>query len=165
MIKIKNVEVIGWNHAIRRMRNPMNIGNKSDSGICKGGDDGIGCGNCAGKDSCAHTYDHSFQLGKLDYELMIRLAAAGPVCAGYRRLIVVYLEITAPSYWWKQVTAYEIEGVFNSFNRKQTVMLNYEVLSKIYQHWRERKLESEEWREFCKWIERLPYSEIIICNA
>lgn len=48
MIKIENVEVMGWEHVIRGMRNPMNSWDKSDSGICKGGDDGIGCKNCAG---------------------------------------------------------------------------------------------------------------------
>ena len=51
----------------------------------------------------------------------------------------------------------------SSYNQKRTVMLNYEVLSNIYQYRREHKL--DEWREFCQWIERLPYSEIITCNA
>ena len=165
MIKIENVEVVGWNHAIRRMRNPINIGNKSDSGICKGGDNGIGCKNCAGQDSCTHAYDHSFQLGKRDHELMMRLAAAGPVRAAYRRMIVVYLDITAQSYWWSQLDAYDIEGGSSSINRTQTVMLNYGVLAEIYQHWREHKLESEEWNEFCQWVEQLPHSEIITCEA
>ena len=73
MIKIENVEVMGWEHAIRGMRNPMNSWEKSDSGICKGGDDGIGCENCANYDSCEHTYDHSWQLGKADHDLMMRL--------------------------------------------------------------------------------------------
>ena len=39
MIKIENVEIMGWEHVIRGMRNPMNSWEKSDSGICKGGDD------------------------------------------------------------------------------------------------------------------------------
>jgi hypothetical protein len=51
----------------------------------------------------------------------------------------------------------------SSYNQKRTVMLNYEVLSNIYQHRRNHKL--DEWRELCKWIENLPYSEIITCNA
>lgn len=46
MIKIENVEIMGWEHVIRGMRNPMNSWQKSDSGICKGGDDGIGCKSC-----------------------------------------------------------------------------------------------------------------------
>lgn len=76
MIKIENVEIMGWEHVIRGMRNPMNSWEKSDSGICKGGDDGIGCRNCAAYD-CEHTYDQSWQLGKADHELMMRLAAGG----------------------------------------------------------------------------------------
>lgn len=72
MIKIENVEIMGWEHVIRGMRNPMNSWEKSDSGICKGGDDGIGCKSCAAYD-CEHTYDHSWQLGKADHELMMRL--------------------------------------------------------------------------------------------
>jgi len=66
MIKIENVEIMGWEHVIRGMRNPMNSWQKSDSGICKGGDDGIGCKSCAAYD-CEHTYDHSWQLGKADH--------------------------------------------------------------------------------------------------
>lgn len=113
MIKIENVEVMGWEHVIRGMRNPMNSWDKSDSGICKGGDDGIGCKNCAGYD-CEHTYDHSFQLGKADHELMMKLAAGGPVHAKYRRMIVVYLDITAPLYWWKEFDTYKVGTVANS---------------------------------------------------
>ena len=113
MIKIENVEVMGWEHAIRGMRNPMNSWNKSDSGICKGGDNGIGCKNCAGYD-CEHTYDHSWQLGKADHDLMMRLAAGGPTHAKYRRMIIVYADITAPLYWWKEFDTYKVGTVVNS---------------------------------------------------
>lgn len=114
MIKIENVEVMGWEQAIRGMRNPMNSWDKSDSGICKGGDDGIGCHNCAKQISCEHTYDHSFQVGKNDYELMMKLAAGGPVHAKYRRMITVYADITAPLYWWKEFDTYKVGTVANS---------------------------------------------------
>lgn len=114
MIKIENVEVMGWEHAIRGMRNPMNSWEKSDSGICKGGDDGIGCENCANYDSCEHTYDHSWQLGKADYDLMMRLTAGGPTHAKYRRMITVYVDITAPLYWWKEFDTYKVGTVANS---------------------------------------------------
>lgn len=73
MIKIENVEVMGWGHAIRGMRNPMNSWERADSGICKGGESGIGCENCANYDSCEHTYDHSWQLGKTDHDLIMLL--------------------------------------------------------------------------------------------
>lgn len=51
----------------------------------------------------------------------------------------------------------------SSYNQKRTVMLNYEVLANIYQHRRNHKL--DEWRELCRWIEGLPYSEVITCNV
>lgn len=240
MIKIEKVSIHGLEETIRGMRNPMNSWDKSDSGICKGGDDGIGCENCAKEVPCEHTYDHSFQLGKADHELMMKLAAGGPVHAKYRRMITVYLDITAPLYWWKEFDTYKVgtvanscstmhkiqakeftiedfshehllnvpgEGVLpplavlkttidtlnayrtlylgelmpdgsisipenrkeiwwqmiqllpSSYNQKRTVMLNYEVLAGIYPMRKDHKL--NEWREFCQWIEQLPYSEII----
>lgn len=246
MIKIENCEVTGWEHVIRGMRNPMNSWDKSDSGICKGGDDGVGCDNCADC-GCDHTYDHSWQLGKADHELMMKLAKAGSVHGKFRRMIAVYVDITAPLYWWKEFDTYKVGTVANScstmhakeftwedfsvehltnfgmwgeqftdadavyapaktmgciisalngardryldiksrgtqwehqakqawwqmiqllpssYNQKRTVMLNYEVLSGIYMYRKNHKL--DEWREFCQWIERLPYSEIIMCNA
>lgn len=100
MIKFEKTEVMGWQQAIRGMRNPMNSWEKSDSGICKGGDDGIGCENCAAYD-CEHTYDHSFQLGKNDMGLMRRLWNAGTDHRKFMRMITVYVDITAPLYWWK----------------------------------------------------------------
>lgn len=226
MIKIENFEVMGWDHVIRGMRNPMNSWDKSDSGICKGGEDGIGCENCAVEIPCTHSYDHSWQLGKADHELMMKLAKAGSVHGKFRRMIAVYADITAPLYWWKEFYTYKVGTVANScstmhkihakefvlddfshehligfwetplretiemlnktremfleskdkelwyrmiqllpssYNQKRTVMLNYEVLSGIYIYRKNHKL--DEWREFCQWIEQLPYSEIITCNA
>jgi hypothetical protein len=231
MILIEKTDVMGFEQAIRGMRNPMNSWDKSDSGICKGGDDGIGCVNCAAYD-CGHTYDHSFQIGKNDYELMMKLVKGGPVHAKFRRMITVYVDITAPLYWWKEFDTYKVGTVANScstmhkihakeftiddfshealtdnsfelllniinvlndnrdafntwnedymhskkrywynmiqllpssYNQKRTVMLNYEVLANIYQYRKDHKL--DEWQEFCKWIEGLPWSEIITCNV
>lgn len=48
----------------------------------------------------------------------------------------------------------------SSYNQRRTVMLNYEVLANIYKSRRNHKL--DEWHTFCDWIERLPYSELII---
>lgn len=113
MIRIEKVSIHGLEETIRGMRNPMNSWDKSDSGICKGGD-GIGCENCAKEISCEHTYDHSFQLGKADHELMMKLTAGAPVHAKYRRMITVYLDITAPLYWWKEFDTYKVGTVANS---------------------------------------------------
>lgn len=117
MIKFENTEVVGWEAAIRGMRNPMNSWAKSDSGICKGGNDGIGCSNCAARGTicdCLHEYDHSFQIGINDHDLMMRLAAGGSVHAKFRRMIVVYVDITAPLYWWKEFDTYKVGTVANS---------------------------------------------------
>ena len=56
--------------------------------------------------------------------------------------------------WWQM-----IQLLPSSYNQKRTVMLNYEVLANIYKSRRNHKL--DEWRELCKWIETLPYSELI----
>lgn len=57
-------------------------------------------------------------------------------------------------YWWQM-----IQLLPSSYNQKRTVMLNYEVLANIYKSRKNHKL--DEWRELCKWIESLPYSELI----
>lgn len=129
MILIEKTEVIGWEHAIRGMRNPMNSWDKSDSGICKGGDNGIGCENCANNTmldndydlmtklrnaGCEHTFDHSFQLGVNDYDLMTKLRNAGTDHRKFMRMITVYVDITAPLYWWKEFDTYKVGTVANS---------------------------------------------------
>lgn len=159
MIKIENVEVAGWKHAIRGARNLVNDCKTSDSGICKGGENGIGCKRCANEKKCTHAYDHSWQLGKADYKLMMELSSDDSVHAKYRKLIVVYLDITAPVYWWKDFDTCKIieDGIIQW---KHTVMLNYEMLAEFYPIWKEYEL--GEWRDFCRWIEQLPYSELII---
>lgn len=114
MIRIEKVSLAGFPEAIRGMRNPMNSWDKSDSGICKGGDTGIGCGNCALSDTCAHEYDNEYTIGKNDYALMEKLAKAGTSHSKYRRMMVVYVDITAPLYWWKEFDTYKVGTVANS---------------------------------------------------
>ena len=93
MLKIENTEVFGWEAAIRGMRNPINSWDRSDSGICKGGDNGIGCSNCVHQ-GCEHSYDHSFQIGKEDYKLMEILRNAG---TDHRKFMLNY-EVLANIY-------------------------------------------------------------------
>lgn len=114
MLKIENISVMGWEDAIRGMRNPKNSWARSDSGVCKGGDSGIGCENCCLEGCCGHDFDHSFQIGKNDHELMMQLASAGPVHGKFRRMIIVYMDITAPLYWWKEFDTYKVGTVANS---------------------------------------------------
>ena len=240
MITFENTQVVGLEPAIRGMRNPMNSWEKSDSGLC----DVIG-------DSFGGVLDSDYRIGPADRDLMMRLAAGGPVHAKYRRMITVYVDITAPLYWWKEFDTYKVGTVANScstmhkihakkfelddfsyehlddemtclksdagdpyeveewtsldilkhtiaalnyyrtyylkilednpngtayirakeiwwqmiqllpssYNQKRTVMLNYEVLAGIYPMRKDHKL--DEWHEFCRWIEQLPYSELI----
>lgn len=228
MIKIEKVSVYVLEEAIRGMRNPMNSWNCSDSYHNKEEYDSLNGQKYVG----ASNVDYC--VGYNDNKLMMNLAAGGPVHAKYRRMITVYLDITAPLYWWKEFDTYKVGTVANScstmhkitakkfdtddfshehldvrtiemlksivdilndyrdlyvnyntndfeikgclskkdiwwqmiqllpssYNQKRTVMLNYEVLVGIYRWRKEHKL--DEWREFCRWIEQLPYSEIII---
>ena len=237
MIKLENVEVIGWEATIRGMRNPMNSWEKSDSiflpfRYCDEEEDLKLAKNCGGKAPIIKNNDH---------DLMMRLANAGTDHRKFMRMIVVYLDITAPLYWWKEFDTYKVGTVANScstmhkiaakeftledfscehlgvtvpaelndgievfqnlwieslkrivedlniarssyireqnydlkkkywwqmiqllpssYNQKRTVMLNYEVLANIYHARKDHKL--DEWVEFCKWIETLPYGELI----
>lgn len=227
MIKIENVTMYGLQEAIRGMRNPKNSWEKSDSFACTMASTQAVCANCEYEKRCRD----SFVLGDNDRKLMRELAAGGSVHAKYRRMITLYLDITAPLYWWKEFDTYKVGTVVNScstmhkihekefvlddfsiehlislddcllgeiapklvmdaviqalnvyrkkhietndkkywwqliqllpssYNQRRTVMLNYEVLAGIYPMRKDHKL--DEWREFCKWIETLPYSEII----
>ncbi len=115
MIKIENVEVMGWDTAIRGMRNPMNSWEKSDSGTC-GYPHHIGCANCPDHKICNHPFrnDGVFKLGKADYELVMKLVKAGTDHRKFMRMIAVYADITAPLYWWKEYDTYKVGTVANS---------------------------------------------------
>lgn len=240
MIKLKHTEVVGWEAAIRGMRNPMNSWEKSDSFICD-----CDCASCSmhgdvqtDRTSClVFACRGDFVIGPNDRDLMMRLRNAGTDHRKFMRMIVVYMDITAPLYWWKEFDTYKVGTVANScstmhkvhekefiledfscehliqdwgnldrrdsiilpctpmqhlqrviaclnvsrkkyletkdkkywwqmiqllpssYNQRRTVMLNYEVLANIYKSRKGHKL--DEWREFCQWIESLPYSEII----
>ena len=240
MIKLEHTEVVGWEAAIRGMRNPMNSWEKSDSRY-----------SCLCMDDKRDCPVEPYIVGPNDHELMMKLRNAGTDHRKFMRMIVVYLDITAPLYWWKEFKTYRagrrfgddepdiidsgylecdietnscstmhkihekeftledfshehlsepaisilkntiealnqardlylgcdgfkyqwgdwekkhywwqmIQLLPSSYNQKRTVMLNYEVLANIYKSRKNHKL--DEWRDFCKWIESLPYSELI----
>ena len=104
MIKLENTEVIGWEHAIRGMRNPKNSWGKSDSGFC----DTIGdkYGNIIKPEN--------YRVGPNDYDLMTRLRNSGTDHRKFMRMITVYVDITAPLYWWKEFDTYKVGTVANS---------------------------------------------------
>lgn len=225
MIKIENIEVVGWEAAIRGMRNPLNSWEKSDS---KWYSIGIPTSNPAAIND--KYLSQKYCIGDNDLDLMKRLRNAGTDHRKFMRMITVYVDITAPLYWWKEFDTYKVGTVANScstmhkihakeftledfscehlfdtpesefndsmdvlkevidilnlyrdhfvknphrkdywwqliqllpssYNQRRTVMLNYEVLANIYKSRRNHKL--DEWHVFCKWIENLPYSELI----
>ena len=95
MIKIENDEVFGFEQAIRGMRNPKNSWDKSDSEFIP--------------------WDISdFNIGNNDLKLMTALRDAGTDHRKYMRMITVYLDITAPLYWWKEFDTYKVGTVANS---------------------------------------------------
>ena len=120
MIKIENIEVMGWGAAIRGMRNPLNSWAKSDS-FCNFDN----CVECSDRDKCdwglgphEHPYRSTLQnfhhIGINDLNLMKRLRNAGVDHRKYMRMITVYVDITAPLYWWKEYDTYKVGTVANS---------------------------------------------------
>lgn len=229
MIEFEHAEVVGWEAAIRGMRNPHNSWDKSDSKYLRQED--------------GHIITSCYEIGPNDHDLMMRLVKAGTDHRKFMRMIVVYVDITAPLYWYKELETYKVGTVSNScstmhsihkkpffvddfscedildscdrplisarwqervdwspyevfctivgllnrcremyletgekiwwrqiiqflpsnYNQRRTLMLNYEVLANIYRARRNHKL--TEWGEFCRWIETLPYSELITGGA
>ena len=252
MIKIEKTEVVGWEAAIRGMRNPMNSWEKSDSTFKETAFIDVLTSD-DGDTTKFPVYFDALDIGPNDHELMMKLSRAGTDHRKFMRMITVYVDITAPLYWWKEFDTYKVGTVANScstmhkihekeltldgfshehlmdfaegysedddlvvrvsvdspkkvllhtietlnyyremylhtkvkpmkdeskraglmkkywwqmiqllpssYNQKRTIMLNYEVLANIYKARRGHKLDC--WREFCSWVETLPYSELI----
>lgn len=169
MLKIDNFEVLGWEHAIRGMRNPMNSWGKSDSD----------CVHCMGFDPSAERDCESCDIyvGPNDHDLMMRLAKGGSVHAKYRRMITVYVDITAPLYWWKEMDTYQVGVVKNScstmhkiaekrftlddFSTDQLFIESISVLDYTISHlndMRDRYLMTEDKRYWWQMIQLLPSS-------
>ena len=92
MIKIENIDVYGFEAAIRGARNPMNSWDRMDS-----------CYN-----------NGEFEIGENDYKLLKNLTIAGPEHRKWNRMITVTMDITAPLYWWKEYDTYKVGTVANS---------------------------------------------------
>jgi hypothetical protein len=227
----------------------MNSWELSDSVLCKGSGGFEDCrvsisGECPRPEDFR---DDVFCIGEKDFDLMKRLRNAGTADRKFMRMITVYVDLTAPLYWWKEFKTYRagkrfgddepdvftipedyleydiemnscstmhkihakefanedfsdehletgwlaclddtiipllnrartkfietkdkrywwqmIQLLPSSYNQKRTVMLNYEVLANMYKSRKNHKL--DEWRDFCHWIESLPYSELITCE-
>ena len=103
MIKLENTEVYGWEAAIRGMRNPMNSWHLSDS-YSTHIEDG----------ETLETAEYEFFVGEKDLDLMNRLRKAGTDHRKFMRMLTVYVDITAPLYWWKEFDTYKVGTVANS---------------------------------------------------
>lgn len=111
MLTIDKVSVYGFEESIRGMRNPMNSWDKSDSGYS----------NIPRIDAMigetelnVESSDHVYLLGYNDTTLMNQLVKAGPSHRKFLRMIVVYMDIVAPLYWWKEFDTYKVGSVSNS---------------------------------------------------
>lgn len=91
MIKVENIDVWGFEHAIHGMRNPKASWDKSDSGYGIDGED-----------------ENVYVIGPNDLKLMRSLYSGGPEHRKYMRQIFVSMDITAPLYLWKEVDQYRI---------------------------------------------------------
>lgn len=98
MIKVNNSSVYGFEESIRGMRNPLNSWDKSDSKF----------------------YENSGIIGKNDFDLMQRLNTTAEQ-SKYKRMIVVYMDIVAPLYWWKEFDTYKVGTVRNSCSTMHTI--------------------------------------------
>lgn len=113
MLKIKNVELHGWEPGIRGMRNPKNSWKKSDSKfVTTDGDHHDICGNF-GPWYGSYGWKEAV-IGENDLDLMTTLRDAGTDHRKFMRMIVVYMDVTAPLYWWKEYDTYKVGTVANS---------------------------------------------------
>lgn len=105
MLHIDNVEVFGWEAAIRGMRNPMNSWNKSDSGNVILNQEDVLFGYPA---------NIEYQVGQNDLKLMKSLVKSGTDHSKFMRMINVTMDITAPLYWISEHDTYKVGTTRNS---------------------------------------------------
>lgn len=116
MIKFEKVDVWGFEHAIRGMRNPMNSWERSDSYPA------VDCGKCGivEREGFCNPKEHdcsqfeTYEIGQNDYDLMARLIKGGSEHRKFLRQIFVSVDITAPLYWWKEFDTYKVGTTANS---------------------------------------------------
>lgn len=152
MLKIEHSDVVGWEHAIRGMRNPMNSWEKSDSEfITADGDHHDITGNSGpwhGEDGWSENL-----IGPNDQKLMTQLAKAGTDHRKFMRMITVYLDITAPLYWWKEFDTYKVGTVANSCSTMHKITAKeFDVNDFSHEHIEE--LDGDEYSMSYDWLLR-----------
>lgn len=105
MLTVDNIEVFGFDTAVRAMRNPMNSWSKSDSRWCY-----EEC-NCEG---CEHEFESictndEYIIGDNDLDLMRRLTRSGVEHRTFLRFMAVSMDVTAPLYFWKEADRYRFK--------------------------------------------------------
>lgn len=147
MIQIENTEVTGWEAAIRGMRNPMNSWEKSDSHYeCREYD------KLSDGDKKVCLIDR-YILGPNDLDLMTRLSNAGTDHRKFMRMITVYLDITAPLYWWKEFDTYKVGTVANSCSTMHKIAAK-EFNVNDFSHEHIEELEGDEYNMSYDWLLR-----------
>ena len=122
MIKIENIDVYGWEAAIRGARNPKNSWHLMDSGYNNG----------------------EFEIGENDYDLLRRLTIAGPEHRKWNRMVTVTMDITAPLYWWKEYDTYKVGTVANSCSTMHKIQAKkFEMSDFSVEHLRSSKVMHE----------------------
>lgn len=166
MLKIENYEVLGWEHAIRGMRNPMNSWEQSDS-IFACND--LSCEYCDNFDKrewcseengwkCDYT---AYEIGPNDLDLMKRLRKAGTDHRKFMRMLTVYVDITAPFYWWKEFDTYKVGTVANSCSTMHKIHAKeFKLEDFSYEHLRTRTV-----RKLALIIDELNYWRDIYNNG
>lgn len=173
-IKIENIQTMGWEGALRGMRNPLNSWDKADSDYAS---------NVPLNDITVAAYGnklirYDFIIGQNDLALCLKLIKAGPEHRKFLRMIHVQLDITAPLYWWKEFETYKVATTSNScstmhkiaakpfelddFSREHLSELGDEVLEDIIEHmnfWRDKYLANpSDKRIWWQMIQLLPSS-------
>jgi hypothetical protein len=177
MIKVENIDVWGFDHAIRGMRNPKNSWDKSDTiyGEFHGLDEN-------GREILV-PYNPP-QIGQNDLDLMKRLYKSGTEHRTYARMIQCSMDIIAPLYWWKEMDRYTVgksqvscstmhkiaakEFDINDFSHEHIEDLNDMDYNTGYQEWiniinclnymREKYLETKDKKYWWQLIQLLPSS-------
>ena len=131
MIKIENIDVYGFETAIRGARNPKNSWHLMDS-----------CYN-----------NGEFEIGENDYDLLRRLTIAGPEHRKWNRMVTVTMDITAPLYWWKEYDTYKVGTVANSCSTMHKIQAKEFTLDDFsHEHLYEEKngwIEDEDGHKWC----------------
>ena len=121
MIKIENIDVYGFETAIRGARNPMNSWDRMDS-----------CYN-----------NGEFEIGENDYKLLKNLTIAGPEHRKWNRMVTVTMDITAPLYWWKEYDTYKVGTVANSCSTMHKIQAKkFELDDFSYEHLLDNSLDA-----------------------